>query len=445
LPDPEFCNTGPAGGHIHKEVKEMMYSFIQSPRKTILAAAVLASLSTAAMAETNLGNLKVDTTIYGFLNGQLESVQATGGATPYSTRGRVSDGNSRIGFKGNIGVTDDLKGIWQIEAAMNNFDQGGVNTKGENFTLSSRNTYVGIESARFGQFVVGNNDSVYRSLVGSGSELGGNLGLTVHGLDVWNNTSAQVSGNADSAFSRGEARYKNSAHYLSPVWYGVQVGASYGFDEDQVTNTNRSRWSVAAKYSIGAFAIGAGFDRQDNTGVDTGRLVEGYGFRTASVDGVKTDFWKLVGTYKLPTRTTLGLGFEQGKYGYEDVSVPTYNNYYTTTTFGSMKQNSVMGSVTQEFGAATLMASVAKLGDLKGSTFARPQDFGATQYSIGATYALNKFLTPYVYFTKIRNRAQQNVNLGQAPVYSNNIGQEDAFLAPGNSPRAFGIGLIARF
>jgi hypothetical protein len=30
-------------------------------------------------------------------------------------------------------------------------------------------------------------------------------------------------------------------------------------------------------------------------------------------------------------------------------------------------------------------------------------------------------------------------------VYSNNAGKEDAFLAPGNSPRAFGVGLIARF
>jgi predicted porin len=413
-----------------------------------MAAAVLACLSTAAMAETSLGdmrNLKVDTSIYGFLNGQLESVQATGGATPYSTRGRVSDGNSRIGFKGNIGVTDDLKGIWQIEAAMNNFDQGGVNTKGESFTLSSRNTYVGIESARFGTFVVGNNDSVYRSLIGSGGALGGNLGLTVHGLDVWNNTSAQMSGNADSVFSRGEARYKNSAHYLSPSVHGVQVGASYGFDEDQETNDNRSRYSVAAKYSVGPFAIGAGYDRQTNTGVNTEALVQGFGFRTTDVANSNTSFWKVLGTWELPTRTTLGLGFEQGKYGYEDVAVPTASNFYTAVTVGTMKQNSVMGSLTQEIGAATVMASVARLGDLKGTTFGKPGDFGATQFSIGATYALNKFLTPYVYFTKIRNHAQQSVNLGQAPVYSNNIGKDDALLAPGNSPRAFGIGMIARF
>ncbi|TFW35350.1 porin [Massilia horti] len=420
----------------------MKYSIISPNGKSILAAAALACLSNAALADTNL---KVDTTIYGFLNGQLESVQATGGATPYDTRGRVSDGNSRIGFKGNIAVTDDLKGIWQIEAAMNSFDQGGVNTKGESFTLSSRNTYVGIESARFGQLVVGNNDSVYRSLIGSGGELGGNLGLTVHGLDVWNNTTAQLSGNADSVFSRGEARYKNSVHYLSPTVYGLQVGGSYGFDENQGSIVNRSRWSVAAKYTYGPLSVGVGYDRQRHTGVNTDALIEGYGMRTTVVPGVNTSFAKVVATYRLPTRTTLGLGFEQGKYGYLDVAVPTSSDFYTGTTVGTMKQNAVMGSVTQEFGAATVMASYGKLFDLKGTTFGKPGDFGANQFSIGATYALNKVLMPYVYYTKIRNRSQQNVNFGQAPIYSNNIGKDDAFLAPGDSPRAFGVGLIARF
>ena len=52
---------------------------------------------------------------------------------------------------------------------------------------------------------------------------------------------------------------------------------------------------------------------------------------------------------------------------------------------------------------------------------------------------------PYVYFTRINNKSQQNVNLGQSPLHSNNSGQDDAFLAPGNSPRAVGFGFIARF
>jgi len=417
-------------------------------RKTILAAAALACLSNAALADTTLGelaNLKVDTTIYGFLNGQLESVQAQGGATPYSSRGRVSDGNSRLGFRGNIGVTDDLKGVWQIEAALNNFDQGGVNNRGESSTLTSRNTYVGIESKRFGQFVVGNNDSVYRSLIGSGGEFGGNLGLTVHGLDVWNNTSAQMSGNTDSVFSRGEARYKNSAHYVSPEYYGLQVGASYGFDESQDSNTNRGRWSVAAKYTWGPLTVGAGYDRQNNTGIDTVALTEGYGFRTMDSSGVKTEFAKVIARYKLPTNTTIGIGFEQGKYGFEDAAVPTSGDYYAGVAYGTAKQNAAMISIAQDIGKLSIMGAAGKLYNLKNATFGDAKDYSANQYSIGAIYNFNRFLSPYVYYTKIRNHAQQNVNLGQSPIDSNNIGHDDAFLAPGNSPRAFGIGLIARF
>jgi hypothetical protein len=110
-----------------------------------------------------------------------------------------------------------------------------------------------------------------------------------------------------------------------------------------------------------------------------------------------------------------------------------------------MKQNSIMGSVSQEFGKAVVMAGYGKLGDLSNATFGNARDYGATQVSVGALYNLNEYFTPYFYFTKIRNRAQQSVNLGQSPLYSNHIGDSDAFLAPGDSPRAIGIGLIARF
>ena len=54
-------------------------------------------------------------------------------------------------------------------------------------------------------------------------------------------------------------------------------------------------------------------------------------------------------------------------------------------------------------------------------------------------------LSTYGYFTHINNKAQSSVNLGQSPLYSNNSGTNNAFLAPGDSPRAFGVGLIARF
>ena len=408
--------------------------------RTVLATAALACLSGSALADTPLASLaaiKADMSIYGFLNGQIESVEATGGATPYRSRGRVSDGNSRIGFKGNIGVSDDLKAIWQLEGSLNSFDQGGTNTRGETSTLTTRNSYVGLSSVRFGTVIVGNNDSVYRSLVGSGGEFGGNLGLTVHGLDVWNNTSAQMSGNADSVFSRGESRYKNSAHYLSPVWNGLQAGASYGFDENRDNDTRRNRWALAVKYTNGPLTLGAGYDRQNDTGVDTAAIAQGLGFRTTGAAGTDTTFAKVDARYVLPTHTMFGIGFEQAKYGF----LPTGAG----NGGGTMKQNAVLLSVAQDIDNLSLMAGAGKLYDLKNATFGNPGDYGAKQYSLGALYNFNKYLASYVYYTKISNDSQQNVNLGQTPLYSNNNGKSNAYLAPGDSPRAFGVGLIARF
>ena len=136
--------------------------------RRVLATALLAALSGSALADGFLEGRKVETRIYGFLNGEIESVKAEGGPTPYGSRGRVSDGNSRIGFAGSIGIKGDVRGLWQIEGSLNNFDEGGINGQGKSSTIESRNTFVGIESKRFGRFIIGNNESVYRSLVGSG-------------------------------------------------------------------------------------------------------------------------------------------------------------------------------------------------------------------------------------------------------------------------------------
>ncbi|WP_083860300.1 porin [Cupriavidus sp. BIS7] len=421
------------------------------PRLVPLAGVILVCMSQNAFAdftlgETTVGGMPVEARLYGFINGEIENVKALGGATPYNSRGRVTDGNSRIGFAGSIGVTPDVKGIWQIEASLNSFDQGGVNDQNQQFSLSSRNTFVGVRSEKFGQAVIGNNDSVYRSLVGSGGALGGNLGLTVYGLDVWNNTSAQMTGNPNSLFSRGEARYKNSVHYLSPEWKGLQAGASYSFDEAQTNNVNHGRYSFGLKYHIGEFAVGAGYDYQSNTGVDTAALAQGMGFRTTSVSGQSTSFAKILATYKFPTKTTVGAGYEYGSYGFTQFVPPSGGNFVASTINGSMKQGSVMVSVAQEITPKiAIMASYGKLGNLSNPTVGNPGDYSARQFSIGATYKVNEIFMPYVYYTKISNSSGQNVNLGQAPLFSNNSGTSNAFLAPGNSPQAFGIGLIARF
>ncbi|MCE4555953.1 porin [Roseateles cellulosilyticus] len=420
-------------------------SFTRRPAATAaaaLAATLMLALPAAQAADAGALSYKV----YGFVNAEIESVEAKGGTTPYRQRGRVTDGNSRLGVYSSFAVDAELKAVLQLEASLNNFDQGGIGDNGSTSTLTSRNSYVGLEHVRFGRLLVGNYDSAYRSLVGSGGALGGNLGLSVQGLDLWNNTSAQVSGNAYSVFSRGEARYKNSVHYFSPVWNGLQAAASYGFDESRNGGLNRGRFSLAAKYSLGPLQIGVGLDQQQSTGVDIDKGLQGWGFRTTGQDGANTRFAKIVALYDLPTGTTLGLGVEQARYGFQQFVPPGPGNIYPTLNTGRMNQTGTMASIAQRVGErTTLMASVGTLGRLSNAAVGAPDDYRASQASVGAKLRLNDLLTVYAYGTRIRNHSQQGVNLGQAPLYSANAGSADAYLSPGDSPRAFGVGLIASF
>lgn len=409
----------------------------------ILFAIPLALAGSSAVARAEI---PVEAKIYGFLNAQVEGVWAKGGSTPYETRGRVSDGNSRLGFRGSIGLAETTKALWQLEAGLN-FEQGGVSGQGFFSTLVSRNSFVGIEDSRFGRLVAGNRDSAYRTLVGSGGEFGGNIGLTLQGLDLWNNTSAQMTGNPNSLFSRGEARYRDSIHYDSPTWHGLRLAASLGFDEAMSDGGRRDRVSVAAAYQLGAFKVGAGFDFQPNTGVDVEQLQRGFALHTGALNDTATYYYKVIASYDFPTKTYLGVGVERSNYGYSLFVPPSSSDFYARVQTGTFSQYGAVVSLAQSLGDhLTLMGSFGKLGNLgNAAVFGTGADYSATQYSLGAKYGFNEHFATYAYFTDIRNKPGQDVNLGQSPLYTNNVGTADAYLAPGDSPRALGVGLIARF
>ena len=206
----------------------------------------------------------------------------------------------------------DTSALWQLEGALAGFEQGGLTDQGAHTSIVSRNSFVGVENRHLGRLVAGNNDSAYRRLVGSGGDMGGNLGLTVLGLDLWNNTSAQFSGNGKSIFGRGEERYHNSLHYVSPAFpislpsASIQVAASYGVDQALVQSARRDRFSVAALYRVAGFALGAAFDRQANTGVDVDNLQQGFGLRTDALNGVATYYYEVLASLSLPVRNLPG-------------------------------------------------------------------------------------------------------------------------------------------
>jgi predicted porin len=391
----------------------------------------------------------VQSRVYGFLNVQLERAWARGGATTYDSRFRVVDGGSRIGSAGAVPLGTDASGLWQLEGALAGFEQAGLTDAGAHTTIVSRNSFVGVESRRFGRLVAGNNDSAYRRLVGSGGDMGGNLGLTVLGLDLWNNTSAQFSGNGKSIFGRGEERYHNSFHYVSPAFAvslpsaSIQFAASYGVDQALVQSARRDRFSIAALYRVAGFALGAAFDRQANTGVDVDNLQQGFGLRTDALNGVATYYYEVLASYRFPFGTYLGAGVERSNYGFL-LLVPPTSGYYANFNRGVMRQTGAMASLAQPWGRATLMASAGFLSSLSNTFYGSGSDYRSAQFSAGAKYAFTDRFGAYVFFTAIQNRAQQDVNLG-APIYSNNLGTTQAYLAPGDKPRSTGCGALVRF
>ena len=366
-----------------------------------------------------------DVTIYGFLSSSFESTKAVGNGTAskeYSSRSRVTDNNSRIGFKGFEDLGNGTKAIWQVESSLRNFENGGTNDKGQTATFATRNSFVGLDDANFGKVLVGQNDSAYKT-------------LTSANINLFADTTAENNGSS-SIYSRAEARLANSVHYFSPNWAGFQVGASYGVDELRLNNvkadgtatntngqTNTTRYSLATNYTNGGLLVAAGWDRQNDRALTPSSGAAG------NWAGKNINFYKLAASYKFATGTLIGAGYEFGRFG--------------ATTGDDLKQDDWTVSLSQDYGAATFKLEYSQLGQLRGVS--NPNDFKAKQWTIGAYYALSKATSVYTYYTKITNNAAQNANFANNAVYSTGNTTTSAKLDAGNDPQAFGVGLKVAF
>ncbi|NWK80283.1 porin [Aquitalea sp. LB_tupeE] len=369
-----------------------------------------------------------DVTIYGFLSAGFESASATGGSTPYASRARVVDNNSRIGFKGFEDLGNGTKAIWQVEQSLKNFEQGGTTDAGVTATFATRNSFVGLDNADLGKVYAGYSDSAYKT-------------LTAAGINLFQDYTAENNGSGTGVYSRGEARLKNSIHYVSPTWSGLQFGASYGVDEAKTATANKSRVSLAGNYTNGGLIVAVGFDRQNDTSTSsTGATTFTYaasGSTASSVatsnSGQNTTYTKLAASYKFATGTLIGAGYEFGRFGSSSIG-------------SNLKQDDWTVSLSQDYGPFVFKLEYSQLGQLKGS--ATPDDYKAKEYTVGIDYNLSKSTKVYTYYAKINNNTKQNANFYNNSIYSTSYSSSTntaAALAAGDDPKAFGVGLKVAF
>ncbi|OHX19759.1 porin [Chromobacterium sphagni] len=366
-----------------------------------------------------------DVTVYGFLSGGIESAKATGNGTAtneYTSRTRVVDHNSRIGFKGWEDLGGGTKAIWQVESSLRNFENGGTNDKGQTASFATRNTFVGIDNADFGKILVGQNDSAYKTFTGSSNN--------ALGTDVFVNTTAD-NFNANSVNSRGEARLANSIHWFSPNWAGFTLGGSWGVDEARGNDgsgnsTDAKRISLGLGYNWGSLNLATAWDKQYDKGVAANT-------NTATLSsGKNIAFYSIAASYKFDFGTFIGGNYEWGT--------------FDQVGGGQLKQNDWLIALGQDIGPASIKLSYGELGTLKNvGAGVNGDDFKAKQWALGGYYNLSKSTQLLAYFTKITNNAKATANFANNPIYSNNQGLLNASLAGGDDPQAFGIGMKVSF
>src|SRR5262249_36316040 len=121
-----------------------------SHKRRVVVAATLAALPGLAAAQT--------VQIYGTVNVDVETVEATGAANPgqdFKSRGRVTSNSSNIGFRANENLGAGLSAFVQVESQVN------VDDGTSSGFWASRNSGVGL-LGNWGQFILGQWDSPYK-------------------------------------------------------------------------------------------------------------------------------------------------------------------------------------------------------------------------------------------------------------------------------------------
>lgn len=332
-------------------------------KKTVLALAALAAVSTSALAQSSVS-------IYGVVDASLENVKGTDSLT------RVSSDNlatSRLGFRGIEDLGGGLKAKFTLEAGLK------VDTGAQDSSFWGRSAWVGLEGG-FGELRIGRQDSLIGAIAGNSNILG------AQGYD-----DLKI---ADTLSGSTYRRVNNGITYFLPkLADGLSIAAQYSTDavgEENVVTTGTGTsvdktgqaWGLSAQYLAGPFGIGGGYitAKQDAAGDNKAQgylLFASYDFGAAKLTGYfESDDSEAA-------EATLGTAYDKRDVFGLKVGVPLGTDF-------------------------NLTAGVSKVKNV-----AYTQDQDATIIALKGVYTLSKRTAVYGLFTNVNN---DNSALGVAGV-----------------------------
>jgi predicted porin len=287
-------------------------------KKTLSALAIGATILTPIMASA------ADVKIYGRAHVSLDYLD---NGQDYNEV-NLSSNASRLGFKVNQDINDDLNVFAQIEQEIN-FSSGSNDNKGVDF--ATRDTFVGLKSKQYGQVRVGRFDSPFKVARSPVNYFGDQVG------DIRNVTRA-----GDMRF---DERNANTIEYKSPKFAGgFNVLAALSLHDEvadgQSTKGKNGKkdnkaYDLAVTYQNGPIDVATAYEKYQSQADSRG---ERDAFRLAAAYNITSDFklgglyqlskhdddiknpdvqiYGLAGEYKLTPKTSL-----RGQYFYRDVDL----------------------------------------------------------------------------------------------------------------------------
>ncbi|WP_405629679.1 porin [Pseudoalteromonas sp. Ld20] len=148
--------------------------------------------------------------IYGKAEVQIANTDK--GTMRYAKEGTHIDAPfSRIGVKGEHGVTDSLKVIFKYEVQVKGFEHDDTSDP-----FTARNTYLGL-AGDFGEIVIGRNDTRFKYSEGK--------------VDNFNETQADI-----AQLLPGQDRLGDTITYSSKSFAGAQLSLTYAPQDDSSNN-----------------------------------------------------------------------------------------------------------------------------------------------------------------------------------------------------------------
>ncbi|MBB2930629.1 porin [Paraburkholderia silvatlantica] len=261
---------------------------MKTPLVTVSLAALCASGSVWAQSSV---------TLYGIIDEGLTFSNNQLGKQSWQMQSGISQG-SRWGLLGTEDLGGGLSAVFRLE---NGFDinSGKLLQQGREF---GRAAYVGLASNRFGTLTLGRQNELMGDYVGQYTA-NGNWGILFPHPGDLDNTGIDF-------------RVNNAVRYASPVFYGVQAGAVYGFGNVAGQMNRDAVKSFGVKYAGGPLALAAAFTTIDHPA-------------EAVPEGVWTSTNVIDGNYGIAAAKYQSFGFA-GQYTFGAAKVAAI---YTNTRF----------------------------------------------------------------------------------------------------------------